>query len=155
MKINEKIRILRILRGISLAKLSMKGAGSAAHQTAQQWENGKTRPDLANLGAVADCLGTTVDYLVRDDDAPLPVIDERQHKGVEAKNPNLISAEWSPETGAKNLMPMAVPLRGWKELAADEQAAVQAIVDAVLSGVVALPNTKPRQRKQTERPFLD
>ncbi|WP_080414132.1 helix-turn-helix domain-containing protein [Burkholderia ubonensis] len=155
MKINEKIRALRILRGISLAKLSMEGAGSEGHQTAQQWESGKSRPDLSNLGSVADCLGTTVDYLVRDDDVPPPGLDEKQHRGIEAKNPNLISAEWSPDTGVRVLLLQSPPLRGWNLLADDERAALQALVDAVLGGLVTLPNTKPRPRDPYDRPSVD
>ncbi|WP_122894314.1 MULTISPECIES: helix-turn-helix domain-containing protein [pseudomallei group] len=155
MKINEKIRALRILRGISLAKLSMEGAGSEGHQTAQQWESGKSRPDLSNLGSVADCLGTTVDYLVRDDGASPPRLDERQHRGIEAKNPNLISAEWSQETGVRVLEPPSPALRGWRLLTEDERVALQSLVDAVLGGLVTLPNTKPRPRDSNDRPTVD
>lgn len=154
MKINEKIRVIRILRGMSLAKLSKEGAGSEGHQVAQQWELGKSRPDLANLAAVADCLGTTVDYLVRDDAAPAPVLDEKLHRGAESKNPNLITAEWSPEAGARIITSKSsLAPAGWDRLAEDERAALQALIDSVLAGLVILPNTKAKNR--SDRPSLE
>lgn len=45
--------------------------------------------------------------------------------------------------------------KGWDQLTDDERAAFQALVDAVLAGLVALPNTKPRTRNPNDRPSID
>lgn len=43
--------------------------------------------------------------------------------------------------------------RHWEHLAADERAAFQWLIDAVLAGIVALPNTKPRKKDDDEGPL--
>lgn len=60
--IHARIKSLREKLSISMETLaSMVGV---SWQTVQQWENGKTAPQRKRVQAVADALGTTVDFLL-------------------------------------------------------------------------------------------
>lgn len=58
------VRIKRLREARSMSMEALAKAIDVAWQTVQQWENGKTAPKRARLNAVANALGTTVDYLL-------------------------------------------------------------------------------------------
>lgn len=65
--IHSRIKQLREQRKLSMEALAT--AVDVSWQTVQQWENGKTAPQRKRLQAVADALGTTVDFLLTGGDA--------------------------------------------------------------------------------------
>ncbi len=64
MEFSEKIRTLRINRGLSQEKLAEQF--DVSRQTISKWEAGTTLPEVDKLIALSDFFQVTIDYLLRD-----------------------------------------------------------------------------------------
>ncbi|WP_353462834.1 helix-turn-helix transcriptional regulator [Mammaliicoccus sciuri] len=65
MDLGERLKILRINRGLTQKELSE--SINVSIQSINKWENKKVLPDAINLLALAKFYGVSVDYLLDDD----------------------------------------------------------------------------------------
>ncbi len=70
MDFSERLQALRKTKG-----LTQEGLGErvgVSRQAVQKWESGAANPDLDNLVALSDCLGVSLDYLLKGEEPSAP-----------------------------------------------------------------------------------
>ena len=70
MSLGERIQLQRKRRGFSQEKLA--DLVGVSRQAVTKWEAGQSAPSTENLFRLAQVLGTTVDLLLTQEDAPAP-----------------------------------------------------------------------------------
>ena len=73
MKFNEKLQALRKKRGITQEELSEKL--NVSRQAVAKWESGQAVPDLEKLVGLSNVFHVTIDYLAKDEDCAVSMID--------------------------------------------------------------------------------
>jgi transcriptional regulator with XRE-family HTH domain len=83
MSISETLKAARADSGLTQEAVAEKAGVS--RQTVYNWENGKSYPDIANIIALSDVYGVTLDSLVKGDKAMIKHLEESSGVGGNAK----------------------------------------------------------------------
>ena len=75
MKFSEKIKAVRVSRGLTQADIAKELYVS--RQAVSKWENGLNEPDIMSIVQLSDILGVTLDELLRED---LPLVKKMAKK---------------------------------------------------------------------------
>ena len=86
--LEKRLRMARVMAGLSLQQLSDKTDNAISKQAISKYEKGVMQPSFENLQAISRALNTRVDYFLRDSTLDLGEIKYRKQTKLPKKKQN-------------------------------------------------------------------
>lgn len=92
MEFGERVRALRLARGMTQDDLALAVGVSPSGGMIRLWEHGRKKPGYRNLRDLCLALGTSADYLLGFTDDPTPRVAFTHPRGAEIRGTGLLAA---------------------------------------------------------------